>query len=112
MEFEDVLEKIAGLYKRKSKCEIKGVQYRTADFVFKVGTVTDQKGGTRGLLLELSYLPCVVEEQCSEILQEMATNLLMQPPGELAAIPDRSAVYTREQTVHQHLELLRKKKLI
>ena len=49
-----MLEKLAGMYKRKSKCEIKGAQYRTSDFVFKVGTVTDQKGGKRGLLLEMS----------------------------------------------------------
>ena len=54
VEFEEVLEKLAGMYKRKSKCEIKGAQYRTSDFVFKVGTVTDQKGSKRGLLLEMS----------------------------------------------------------
>ena len=54
----------------------------------------------------------MVEEQCSEVLLEMATNLLMQPPEELTTVLDRSAGYTREQTVHQYLELLRKKKLI
>ena len=69
--------------------------------------------GTRGLLLELSYLPCVHLNECTEVLLEMATNLLA-PQEELASAVtvDGAGIYTRERTVQQHLELLRKKKLI
>jgi hypothetical protein len=67
-------------------------------------------------------------DRCSGVLLEMVTNLLMVGPDEcqqLVMLPAPStttegeqaaggggAVYTREHTTHQYLEMLRKKRLI
>lgn len=47
----------------------KGFQYRIGDFIFKLGSMM-LMNSTRGLIIELEYLPCSMANSGTEVMQE------------------------------------------
>jgi hypothetical protein len=61
---DDVLDMMAGKFKRKAVLDIQGTAYRCSDILFKTGIQSTARGGTKVHVLEIVYLPCTVEQVC------------------------------------------------
>jgi mediator of RNA polymerase II transcription subunit 20 len=52
----------------------KGYQYSLGDFMVKIGSVILGQT-TKGIVIEVEYLPCVIPNRCNDLLEEFIGNL-------------------------------------
>ncbi|XP_037076376.1 mediator of RNA polymerase II transcription subunit 20-like [Pollicipes pollicipes] len=104
-----LLPKVALLYtsnKKQTRIESKGNRYEMGDFVVKLGSVT-MSGSFKGILVEVSYLACVVPALCWEMVWEFMQSFLGSTvPSTLPPyIQNRqNSVFSPTDTIQMYLE--------
>lgn len=73
-----LLPKLGYMYscnKKQTTIESKGNRYELGDFVIKLGSVS-MSGSFKGILVEVSYLACVVPSLCWELILELMQSFM------------------------------------
>lgn len=75
------LQKLAD-YRTKSTRSIRGVAYDFVDFVVRVGLAFDRNNNASGVVVEIEYAPCVIVDDCSQLIAELMERIASQlvPP--------------------------------
>lgn len=89
----------------------KGYQYLLGDFMVKIGSVILGQT-TKGIVVEVEYLPCVIPNRCNDLLEEFIGNIGPFDSkitanfnyGEVAQLPD---TYSFQHTTYQYVALLK-----
>jgi len=104
-----LLPKLQLLYtsnKKQTRIESRGNRYQMGDFVVKLGSVT-MSGSFKGILVEVTYLACVVPVLCWEMVWEFMQSFLgSQVPSALPTyIQNRqNATFGPNDTIQMYLE--------
>ncbi|XP_039620740.1 mediator of RNA polymerase II transcription subunit 20 isoform X1 [Polypterus senegalus] len=92
-----------------NKVESRGARYQYCDFLVKLGTIT-MGSSARGISVEVEYCPCIVANDCWNLMMEfMQSFLSSHVPGAPAVFgvkPD--GIYSPSDTMVQYLELFNK----
>ncbi|XP_062613050.1 mediator of RNA polymerase II transcription subunit 20-like [Saccostrea cucullata] len=112
--FEDLMTKLTmakagreSFYSQRKgfKIESRGQRYEIGDFIIKIGSVS-MGSNFRGILVEVEYCPCVIMNDCwnmmKELLQSLVGSAADAPPSILKHKPD--TVYTPSDTILQYQE--------
>lgn len=87
------------------KIESRGQRYELGDFIIKIGSVS-LVSNFKGILVEVEYCPCVVPNDCwnlmKEMLQSIVGNVAENPPSYIKNKQD--TLYTPADTINQYLE--------
>ncbi|KAJ8302039.1 hypothetical protein KUTeg_021026 [Tegillarca granosa] len=87
------------------KIESRGQRYELGDFIIKIGSVS-LVSNFKGILVEVEYCPCVVPNDCwnlmKEMLQSIVGNVAENPPPYIKNKLD--TLYTPADTINQYLE--------
>eukprot|EP01114_Cavostelium_apophysatum_P023362 TRINITY_DN8772_c0_g1_i1.p1 TRINITY_DN8772_c0_g1~~TRINITY_DN8772_c0_g1_i1.p1 ORF type:complete len:204 (+),score=12.87 TRINITY_DN8772_c0_g1_i1:22-633(+) len=108
-----MLEKMK-LFKLRQAVAIAGFQYKIGDFVLRIGTIL-LASSTKGVVIELEYLPCTIPNKCGELMEEFFEAVLgpfeqkfgfSQPVnyGEIQGLPDS---YSHQHATFQYMLLFR-----
>lgn len=109
--FDSIVSKLKAFYtpRKGGKIEVKGTKYSLADFIIKVGNIT-QVSSFKGLTLEVEYLPCYEPCQCWKLLGEFILSYIdatVQLPTLPSGIVDKKlGCFSEADTVVQYLPLL------
>ncbi len=104
--FDLLLLKLSNTYNKKLRIESKGPRFEIKDFVVKLGIVS-VSGSSKGVLIEVEYLPCCVLQNCWSLLMEFMQGFLgsaitSQVPPILK--PRFNENYSPVDTINQYLE--------
>jgi len=105
--FDLLLPKLQPVYTpKKIKIESKGPRFELGDFVVKLGSVIMQHS-FKGILVEIEYRPCVVAEECWELLLEFVQGILGQTAQ--TAVPRTLQTRMKDifiplDTMHQYMD--------
>ena len=104
--FDLLLLKLSNVYSKKLSIKSNGPCFEIGDFIVKLGVVS-VSGSSKGLLVEVEYLPCQVVSLCWGLITEFMQGFLGSvvtnqiPPY----LQNRyKAIYTPEDTIHQYLD--------
>jgi len=85
--FDALMNKLKTLFAKKpNKIESRGLRFEWNDFLVKVGIVSIGPN-VKGILLEVEFLPCVVLNDCRELMREVIGGLLGFSQDQIAAPP-------------------------
>ncbi|XP_046542963.1 mediator of RNA polymerase II transcription subunit 20-like [Haliotis rubra] len=106
--FDGLVQKLKNYYQQRKgfKIESKGQRYELGDFVIKIGSVT-LTSNFKGILVEVEYCPCVVPNDCWNLMKELLQSILGSsitdnPPSYLKSKMD--ILYSTTDTMSQYLE--------
>jgi len=104
--FDLLLLKLSNVYSKKLRIESKGPCFEIGDFIVKLGIVS-VSGSSKGILVEVEYLPCQVVQNCWGLITEFMQGFLgsvvsNQVPPYLKS--RFTANYVPDDTIHQYLE--------
>lgn len=104
--FDLLLLKLSNVYSRKLKIESKGPRFEIGDFVVKIGIVS-VAGSSKGVLVEVEYLPCQVVQSCWGLMIEFMQGFLGSIVTNQVPLYLKSRFaenYSPVDTIHQYLE--------
>jgi len=107
-----ILERIK-MYTLRQTLTVTGIKYKIGDFILKVGSIM-MINSTRGLVIELEYLPSIVPNSCLEIFQEFFDGLLPQEKITVSSInyaveiaPPIPETYSLTHATHQYVHIFK-----
>ena len=104
--FDLLLLKLSNVYSKKLRIESKGPCFEIGDFIVKLGIVS-VTGSSKGVLVEVEYLPCQVVQNCwgliTEFMQGFLGSQVSNQPSQY--LKSRfTANYVPDDTIHQYLD--------
>uniref|UniRef100_A0A452I9G2 Mediator of RNA polymerase II transcription subunit 20 n=4 Tax=Testudinoidea TaxID=8486 RepID=A0A452I9G2_9SAUR len=109
--FDVLMVKLKGFFQnaKANKIESRGTRYQYCDFLVKVGTVT-MGPSARGISVEVEYCPCVVANDCWNLLMEFMQSFMgNHTPGIPSMFGNKhDSIYSPGDTMAQYMELFNK----
>nr|XP_060628616.1 mediator of RNA polymerase II transcription subunit 20 [Anolis sagrei ordinatus] len=109
--FDVLMVKLKGFFQnaKGNKIESRGTRYQYCDFLVKVGTVT-MGPSARGISVEVEYCPCVVANDCWNLLMEFMQSFMgSHAPGIPSVFGNKhDSIYSSGDTMVQYMELFNK----
>ncbi|XP_005991746.1 mediator of RNA polymerase II transcription subunit 20 [Latimeria chalumnae] len=109
--FDMLMVRLKGYFQnaKANKIESRGSRYLYCDFLIKVGTVM-MGPSTRGISLEVEYCPCVIANDCWNLMMEFMQSFMgSHTPGIPSVFSSKhDSVYTQSDTMIQYMELFNK----
>ncbi|NXD84806.1 MED20 polymerase, partial [Halcyon senegalensis] len=109
--FDILMVKLKGFFQnaKANKIESRGTRYQYCDFLVKVGTVT-MGPSARGISVEVEYCPCVIANDCWNLLMEFMQSFMGNHAPGLPAVfgTKHDSTYSPADTVAQYMELFNK----
>ncbi|XP_066060052.1 mediator of RNA polymerase II transcription subunit 20 isoform X1 [Chamaea fasciata] len=109
--FDTLMVKLKGFFQnaKANKIESRGTRYQYCDFLVKLGTVT-MGPSARGISVEVEYCPCVIANDCWNLLMEFMQSFMgSHVPGVPAVFGSRhDGAYSPGDTMVQYMELFNK----
>ncbi|XP_048353435.1 mediator of RNA polymerase II transcription subunit 20 isoform X2 [Sphaerodactylus townsendi] len=109
--FDVLMVKLKGFFQnaKGNKIESRGTRYQYCDFLVKIGTVT-MGPSARGISVEVEYCPCVVANDCWNLLMEFMQSFMgSHAPGIPSVFSNKhDSIYSPADTMIQYMELFNK----
>src|SRR5206468_3512633 len=105
--FDQIMMNLSSVYssKKSTRMECRGPRYTLADFIVKIGSCSVGPS-FKGVLVEIEYGPCMVPNNCWDLMKEFAQgflgNVITQPNQYLQS--NMNELYSPIDSIHQYNE--------